>query len=469
MQEVYAASYRRLVGQLTVVTGDPVEAADAVMEAFARAVSSPRSFLAADNPEAWLHTVAATLTRTRTRWRRSHFFRDVRHPPVAETGGAPEPGFDAIVERARASRRRRRTTIASGLAGAVVVACIGAAVGSRPGEDTRPGSAHPTRTGHVPGRVDPGLPEGVRHLLTRDEADAWMVSAVGSAVAAFWQVRDRPFDPCRNAWTIRNGDEVIGDLIEADRRFVSTVPGGWFMDGQQGPPVLLAPDGDLEKVPNADIDGSPLLAGDTAVLTHDGSRLLRDGALIPMPEPADRLVVGNAYATPSGRLIAATADLDGWRVQATDDGRGWEQPVLGPPGAMNTWVGGSGDHVAVLFMGADLDGSVPVARMPVSADAGLTWTTTRGLGTHGAGRSRNPYSLAVTPSGTTYLTTGTEGLLRIDSDGNVLATPLSAADTSVYTSGDEVCVVTEAGDADALRCSTDDGASWAIQPVPGFG
>lgn len=75
VQEVYATSYRRLVGQLTGVTGDPVEAEDAVMEAFARAVNASRSFLAADNPEAWLRTVAVNVTRTR--WRRSRFFRDV--------------------------------------------------------------------------------------------------------------------------------------------------------------------------------------------------------------------------------------------------------------------------------------------------------------------------------------------------------------------------------------------------------
>ena len=75
VQEVYAASYRRLVGQLTGVTGDPVEAEDVVMEAFARAVNARGSFLAADNPEAWLRTVAVNVSRTR--WRRSRFFRDV--------------------------------------------------------------------------------------------------------------------------------------------------------------------------------------------------------------------------------------------------------------------------------------------------------------------------------------------------------------------------------------------------------
>ncbi len=73
VQEVYAASYRRLVGQLTGVTGDPAEAEDVVMEAFARAVNSHRSFLAADNPEAWLRTVAVNVARTR--WRRARLFR----------------------------------------------------------------------------------------------------------------------------------------------------------------------------------------------------------------------------------------------------------------------------------------------------------------------------------------------------------------------------------------------------------
>ncbi|GAA1925575.1 sigma factor [Nocardioides hwasunensis] len=105
VQEVYATSYRRLVGQLTGVTGDPVEAEDAVMEAFARAVNSSRSFLAADNPEAWLRTVAVNVTRTR--WRRSRFFRDVSHRLVAEEAYADLPD-DRLGTRGRRRRRRDR-------------------------------------------------------------------------------------------------------------------------------------------------------------------------------------------------------------------------------------------------------------------------------------------------------------------------------------------------------------------------
>lgn len=68
VEQAYVASYRRLVGQLYGVCGDLVEAEEVVAEAFARAVAHRRRFEEADNPEAWLRTVAVNLARTR--WRR---------------------------------------------------------------------------------------------------------------------------------------------------------------------------------------------------------------------------------------------------------------------------------------------------------------------------------------------------------------------------------------------------------------
>jgi len=68
LREVYAVAYPRLVGQLVGVTGDPAEAEDVVMEAFARAAPRRSSFHGADNPEAWLRTVAVNVARSR--WRR---------------------------------------------------------------------------------------------------------------------------------------------------------------------------------------------------------------------------------------------------------------------------------------------------------------------------------------------------------------------------------------------------------------
>ena len=66
--ELYAASYRRLLGQLIGVTGSVAEAEDVLQEAFVRGLDHPRR-LGADNPEAWLRTVAVNLARSR--WRRA--------------------------------------------------------------------------------------------------------------------------------------------------------------------------------------------------------------------------------------------------------------------------------------------------------------------------------------------------------------------------------------------------------------
>jgi RNA polymerase sigma-70 factor (ECF subfamily) len=84
LREVYAVAYPRLVGQLAGVTGDPAEAEDVVMEAFARAATRTSSFHEADNPEAWLRTVAVNLARSR--WRR--MMRWAHLVPQLATGDA---------------------------------------------------------------------------------------------------------------------------------------------------------------------------------------------------------------------------------------------------------------------------------------------------------------------------------------------------------------------------------------------
>lgn len=72
VRELYDASYRRLVGQLTAVTGSREEAEDVVQEAFARALLHARDLAHLENPEAWLRTVA--LNQARSRWRRVRRF-----------------------------------------------------------------------------------------------------------------------------------------------------------------------------------------------------------------------------------------------------------------------------------------------------------------------------------------------------------------------------------------------------------
>jgi RNA polymerase sigma-70 factor (ECF subfamily) len=88
VRELYDASYRRLVGQLTAVTGSREEAEDVVQEAFARALLHSRAVLAADNPEAWVRTVA--VNQARSRWRRLRRFAGLLPDLVTDAPNGPD-------------------------------------------------------------------------------------------------------------------------------------------------------------------------------------------------------------------------------------------------------------------------------------------------------------------------------------------------------------------------------------------
>ena len=111
VREIYEASYRRLVAQAYAVTGDLVEAEDAVQEAFARAVAAGDRFGRLDNPEAWLRTVALNVVRRR--WKRARLFSAVS-PRVAAPAEVPGISEDhvAVVEALRALPFQQREAIA---------------------------------------------------------------------------------------------------------------------------------------------------------------------------------------------------------------------------------------------------------------------------------------------------------------------------------------------------------------------
>jgi RNA polymerase sigma-70 factor (ECF subfamily) len=69
LDDLYTASYHRLVAQLYAVTGSRQEAEDVVQEAFIRALPRWEKVRTYDAPEAWLRTVALNLARSR--WRRA--------------------------------------------------------------------------------------------------------------------------------------------------------------------------------------------------------------------------------------------------------------------------------------------------------------------------------------------------------------------------------------------------------------
>lgn len=69
LADLYAASYGRLVGVLTVACGSRADAEEVVQEAFARLLPRWRAVSAYDDPEAWVRTVAFRLSTSR--WRRT--------------------------------------------------------------------------------------------------------------------------------------------------------------------------------------------------------------------------------------------------------------------------------------------------------------------------------------------------------------------------------------------------------------
>jgi RNA polymerase sigma-70 factor (ECF subfamily) len=87
LDELYAASYQRLVVQLFAFCGEMTDAEDAVQEAFVTAIRRRREFARVNNPEAWLRTVA--MNRVRRGW---------RHAAVVRRFQAAVPGPQNPVE-----------------------------------------------------------------------------------------------------------------------------------------------------------------------------------------------------------------------------------------------------------------------------------------------------------------------------------------------------------------------------------
>ncbi len=87
LDELYDASYRRLVVQLYAICGDLADAEDAVQEAFVTALRKRTDLARVSNPEAWLRTVA--FNQLRGGW---------RHAAVVRRYRGQEPGPRSPVE-----------------------------------------------------------------------------------------------------------------------------------------------------------------------------------------------------------------------------------------------------------------------------------------------------------------------------------------------------------------------------------
>jgi len=98
--ELYAASFRRLVGQLYLMIGNHAEAQDAVQEAFIRAWAHRRSLDRSGAPEAWVRATAWRIAVSR--WHRARLGHrlQLRAQPDEITDG-PGPDHVALVDALR--------------------------------------------------------------------------------------------------------------------------------------------------------------------------------------------------------------------------------------------------------------------------------------------------------------------------------------------------------------------------------
>ncbi len=98
--DFYAASFRRLVGQLYAMTGDHAEAQDAVQEAFVRAWAHRGRLERHGAPEAWVRAAAWRIAVSR--WHRVRLGRLLlRSQPQAGAVAGPTPDRVALIDALR--------------------------------------------------------------------------------------------------------------------------------------------------------------------------------------------------------------------------------------------------------------------------------------------------------------------------------------------------------------------------------
>jgi RNA polymerase sigma-70 factor (ECF subfamily) len=108
--DFYAASFRRLVGQLFAMTGDAAEAQDAVQEAFVRAWAHRRKLDASGSPEAWVRSAAWRIAVSR--WHRARAGgRLLRAQPPPPPAAGPSPDRVALIDALRKVPAEQRRAI----------------------------------------------------------------------------------------------------------------------------------------------------------------------------------------------------------------------------------------------------------------------------------------------------------------------------------------------------------------------
>jgi RNA polymerase sigma-70 factor, ECF subfamily len=107
----YAATYRRVVGQVFALLGDLHEAEDVTQDAFAKASFHWKRIAAYDQPEAWVRRVAFNHAYNSTRRARRRLAALARHGPPAHVPAASPDRVDLHRALQRIAPRHREVLV----------------------------------------------------------------------------------------------------------------------------------------------------------------------------------------------------------------------------------------------------------------------------------------------------------------------------------------------------------------------
>ena len=353
------------------------------------------------------------------------------------------PPYAEVSRRVRARRLRG----ALGAMAAAVVVVGGVAVWQSMA--TTAGPAMPQPAGTTQGPIPPTDESQWRAVVDGPSSHPFEVQGTDDgAVAVVWRALE-PGAPTF-ALVIREADGSVHGLRLDEPVSLTPVPGGWVgMDGARG--HLIGSDGSW-----SDLDETASRwpqAGDVVVTGQYSSWLYSpvDQGLSPMPDLEGGFADG--YVTPDGVLVTCQQNGAGRIFVSPTD-----KMIRDLPGSACV-VAGRGDDIAVVALGDDPDGDIPMTGLMTYSDRAWRYPETPDL-------LDGVTSVVVTPDGSTVVTNAGDGRwLVVRPDGDVVEPDRQAGEA--FVAGDRLYLSTYGLMNGPLLVSDDDGRTWQETTLPG--
>jgi hypothetical protein len=353
------------------------------------------------------------------------------------------PPYAEVSRRVRA--RRLRT--ASGTVAAAILLVGGVAAWQSVA--TTAGPSIPQPADHTQGPIPPTDESQWRAVVDGTDSHPFEIEGTDDgSIAVVWRALE-PGAPTF-ALVIRAADGTVHGMRLDEPVSLTPVPGGWVgMDGARG--HLIGSDGSW-----SDLDETAPRqpqAGDIVVTGQYSSWLYSpvDQGLSPATELEGSSVDG--YVAPDGRLVTCQQNGRGRIFVSPTD-----KMIRDLPGSTCV-VAGRGDDVAVVALGDDPDGAIPMTGLMTYT--GLTWRfpeIPEPLG--------GVTSVVVTPGGSTVVTDAGDGRsVVVRPDGEV--TELDRRAGEAFVAGDHLYMSSYGLMNGPLSVSDDDGRTWQQTTLPG--